>query len=97
MASPFCISLAKPSPVHFQYCIPDCRTNSGDRPHKTTVANTDSARKPAQLLHRFLPQFANPKIEWFDRIVARRGLEKIKTIGDCYMAVGGYRTLFPNI
>ena len=63
MSSPFCISLAKPTPVHFQYCIPDRRTNSGDRPHKTTVANTDSARKPAQLLHRFLPQFADPKIE----------------------------------
>ena len=63
MSSLFCISLAKPKPVHFQYCIPDCRTNSGDRPHKTNVANTDSARKPAQLLRRFLPQFADPKIE----------------------------------
>ena len=38
MSSPSCISLAKPTPVHFQYCIPDCRTNSGDRPHKTNVA-----------------------------------------------------------
>jgi hypothetical protein len=63
MSSLFCISLAKPKPVHFQYCIPDCRTISGDRPHKTNVANTDSARKPAQLLRRFLPQFADPKIE----------------------------------
>ncbi len=63
MSSPFCISLAKPTPMHFQYCIPDRRTNPGHRPHKTDVASTDSARKPAQLLHRFLPQFADPKIE----------------------------------
>ena len=38
MSSSFCISLAKPTPVHFQYCIPDRRTNSGYRPHKTGVA-----------------------------------------------------------
>lgn len=25
----------------------------------------------------------------FDRVIARQGLEKIKTIGDCYMAAGG--------
>ena len=32
----------------------------------------------------------------FDRIIARHGLEKIKTIGDCYMAVGGIPELFLN-
>ena len=26
---------------------------------------------------------------WFDQITGRLGLEKIKTIGDCYMAVSG--------
>ena len=30
----------------------------------------------------------------FDRIIARHGLEKIKTIGDCYMAYGGRSTLY---
>ena len=32
----------------------------------------------------------------FDRIVARHGLEKIKTIGDCYMAVGGIPDVVPE-
>jgi adenylate cyclase len=63
MSSPFCISLAKPTPVHFQHRIPDRRPNSDHSPHKTGVASTDSARKPEQLLHPFLPQFADPKIE----------------------------------
>jgi adenylate cyclase len=63
MSSPFCISLAKPTAVHFQDCVPDRRTNSGHHPHKTDVASIDSARKPGRLLHRFLPQFADPKIE----------------------------------
>lgn len=31
----------------------------------------------------------NDLYERFDRIVARHGLEKIKTIGDCYMVAGG--------
>jgi adenylate cyclase len=32
----------------------------------------------------------------FDRIIARHGLEKIKTIGDCYMAVGGIPEIVPE-
>ena len=32
----------------------------------------------------------------FDRIIARHGLEKIKTIGDCYMAVGGIPDVVPE-
>ena len=28
----------------------------------------------------------------FDALAARHGLEKIKTIGDCYMAAAGFRT-----
>ena len=32
----------------------------------------------------------------FDRIIARYGLEKIKTIGDCYMAVGGIPDVVPE-
>ena len=63
MSVSFCISLAKPTPVHFQHRIPDRRTNSDHSPHKTGIASTDSARKPEQLLHPFLPQFADPKIE----------------------------------
>ena len=31
----------------------------------------------------------NDLFERFDRVVARHGLEKIKTIGDCYMVAGG--------
>ena len=31
----------------------------------------------------------NDLYERFDAIVARYGLEKIKTIGDCYMVAGG--------
>jgi class 3 adenylate cyclase/uncharacterized membrane protein (UPF0136 family) len=31
----------------------------------------------------------NELFERFDRVVARHGLEKIKTIGDCYMVAGG--------
>ena len=31
----------------------------------------------------------NDLYERFDRVVARHGLEKIKTIGDCYMVAGG--------
>ena len=37
MSSSFPLSLAKPTPVHFQQHIPDCRTISGHGPHKTGV------------------------------------------------------------
>jgi adenylate cyclase len=40
-----------------------------------------SAQKLVQLLHQYFSAF--------DRIIARYGLEKLKTIGDCYMFAGG--------
>ena len=43
-----------------------------------------SERKPARA-HWFLDEYFSA----FDDIMARHGLEKIKTIGDAYMAVGG--------
>jgi adenylate cyclase len=38
----------------------------------------------------------NELYERFDAVVARHGLEKIKTIGDCYMVAGGLPTPDPN-
>ena len=63
MSSSFPLSLAKPTPVHFQQHIPDCRTISGHGPHKTGVDINKSAPKSKKLLHPFLPQFDDPKIE----------------------------------
>jgi adenylate cyclase len=62
MSSPFSISPAMPTTVHFRRRIPDRRSNSDHSRDKTSIAATDSA-KPEELLHRFLPQFADPKIE----------------------------------
>ena len=63
MSVSFCISLAKPTPVYLQHRITDRRPNSDHSSHKTGIASTDSSRKPERLLHPFLPQFADPKVE----------------------------------
>ena len=47
----------------------------------TPFAETQSPRDLMRLLNAFFSRF--------DALVDRYGLEKIKTIGDCYMAVGG--------
>jgi len=62
MSSPFPLSLAR-TPVHFQQHMPDCRTHSDHGPYKTSVETHKSARKSKELLHPFLPQFADTKIE----------------------------------
>jgi class 3 adenylate cyclase len=43
----------------------------------------------ARLESKQIVAMLNELFSRFDRIVARHGLEKIKTIGDCYMAAGG--------
>jgi adenylate cyclase len=50
----------------------------------------------AQLESTQVVNMLNDLFSRFDRIVARHGLEKIKTIGDCYMAVGGIPHTIPE-
>ncbi len=47
----------------------------------TRMSQGMSARQLVEVLHELFSEF--------DQLVARMGLEKIKTIGDCYMLVGG--------
>lgn len=47
----------------------------------TTMSQGMSASQLVELLHDLFSEF--------DQLVAQAGLEKIKTIGDCYMLVGG--------
>ena len=61
--SPFPISLATQTPVHLQQHMSDRRTAFDHGPHRPAVDTNRSARKSKQLLHPFLPQFADPKIE----------------------------------
>lgn len=42
-----------------------------------------------RLSPRHIVEMLNELFTRFDRLAERRGIEKIKTIGDCYMAVGG--------
>jgi adenylate cyclase len=48
-------------------------------------------KTPAELI-----EFLNKIFSKFDRLAAKHGLEKIKTIGDAYMVVGGLPTPDPN-
>jgi adenylate cyclase len=50
----------------------------------------------ARLESRQVVSMLNELFSRFDRIVARHGLEKIKTIGDCYMAAGGILRAAPE-
>ena len=50
----------------------------------------------ARLESRQVVSMLNELFSKFDRIVARHGLEKIKTIGDCYMAAGGIPHAVPE-
>ncbi len=50
----------------------------------------------ARLEPREVVSMLNDLFSRFDRIVARHGLEKIKTIGDCYMAAGGIPRAAPE-
>ena len=50
----------------------------------------------AQLESTQVVNMLNNLFSRFDRIVSRHGLEKIKTIGDCYMAVGGIPHTIPE-
>lgn len=54
----------------------------------TRIAATMAPSRMVQLL--------NDIFSSFDRLVEARGLEKIKTIGDSYMVVGGVPTPLPN-
>ena len=50
----------------------------------------------ARLESRQVVAMLNELFSRFDGIVARHGLEKIKTIGDCYMAAGGIPHAIPE-
>ena len=50
----------------------------------------------ARLESRQVVSMLNELFSRFDRIVARHDLEKIKTIGDCYMAAGGIPRAAPE-
>ena len=50
----------------------------------------------ARLESKQIVAMLNELFSRFDRIVARHGLEKIKTIGDCYMAAGGIPHAIPE-
>jgi adenylate cyclase len=50
----------------------------------------------ARLESKQVVAMLNELFSRFDRIVARYGLEKIKTIGDCYMAAGGIPHAIPD-
>ena len=50
----------------------------------------------ARLESKQMVAMLNELFSRFDRIVARHGLEKIKTIGDCYMAAGGIPHAIPE-
>ena len=50
----------------------------------------------ARLESRQVVAMLNELFSKFDGIVARHGLEKIKTIGDCYMAAGGIPHAIPE-
>ena len=63
MSSTFSNADARQTPVHFQHCISVRRTDFDHSQHQGGGRHWECQRKPAQLLHRFLPQFADPKIE----------------------------------
>ena len=56
----------------------------------------DFTRLSAQLELTQVVNMLNDLFSRFDRVVARHGLEKIKTIGDCYMTVGGIPHIIPE-